>query len=150
MRYLHEEIGYNYRIDALQAAVLRVKLKYLDEWNDARRKIAAFYNDAFKNLPVRTPIEPKDTKHVYHQYVILTSDRDCFAEYLSSHGIANAVHYPIPLHLQPCFSHMGLGEGSFPVSEQVAKECISLPSYPDMSDAQVEYVVEKVLSFYGK
>lgn len=148
VRYRHEEIGYNYRIDALQAAVLRIKLRHLDDWNNKRRNIAAIYKEGLSNLPVTIPYEADNTRHVYHQYVILSDKRDELAEFLKSEGVATAVHYPVPLHLQPCFSYLNHSRGSFPVSEKISDLCISLPIFPEMTDSQIEYVIKKVRAFY--
>jgi len=148
-KYYHTEIGYNYRLDALQAAVLRIKLKHLNEWNEARRKKALIYNELLKGLPVKTPEEKGNSRHVYHQYVIIAPNRDKLKEKLNNDGISTAVHYPIPLHLQPSFSYLGYTEGSFPNSEKFAKSCLSLPVYPELKTSQIEYITEKIKEFYA-
>ncbi|MFH1416282.1 MAG: DegT/DnrJ/EryC1/StrS family aminotransferase [Elusimicrobiota bacterium] len=148
-KYYHTEIGFNYRLDALQAAVLRVKLKYLDEWNMARREKADFYNESLSGLPVKTPLENTDARHVYHQYSIMAPERDKLARKLAEDGISTAVHYPIPIHLQPSFAHLGYGEGSFPVTEKIARECLSLPIYPELKLSDMEYISDRIREFYG-
>ncbi|MFC2061243.1 DegT/DnrJ/EryC1/StrS family aminotransferase [Elusimicrobiota bacterium] len=147
-KYLHTELGYNYRMDALQAAVLRVKLKYLNEWNEARREKAELYNEALKDLPVSTPKVCENMTHVFHQYVIIASQRDELKAKLNEDGISTAVHYPVPLHLQPSFSFMGYKKGDFPVAERVTKSCLSLPMYPELKASQIEYISDKIKEFY--
>lgn len=148
-KYYHTEIGYNYRLDALQAAVLRIKLKYLDEWNEKRRENAALYNEALKDLPVKTPKEKSNTVHVYHQYSILAPQRDNLKEKLKEAGISTAIHYPIPLHLQPSFSFLGHKKGDFPESERITSECLSLPMCPELKKNQIEYIADKIKEFYA-
>ncbi len=149
-KYYHTEIGYNYRIDALQAAVLRVKLKYLDEWNQARAANALLYSKLLSETPVTTPkIRPGST-HVFHQYSIVVPKRDALSDYLGRNGIGTAVHYPVPLHLQPAFSFLGHKKGDFPVAEELSSGCLSLPVYPELKDSQIEYVCEKIAEFYEK
>lgn len=148
-KYYHTEIGYNYRLDALQAAVLRIKLKYLDEWNESRREKANLYNEALKDLPVKVPLIHKDAVHVYHQYSILVQQRDKLIIKLKEDGIATAVHYPIPIHLQPSFAFLGYDEGSFPEAERVSKECLSLPMYPELKVSQISCIADKIKEFYG-
>ncbi len=149
-KYYHTEIGYNYRLDALQAAVLRVKLKYLDEWNESRGEVAKYYNKALRErgLPITIPKTQEDTQHVYHQYSILAPQRDRLIMKLKEEGISTAVHYPIPVHLQPSFAYLGYGEGSFPEAERISRECLSLPMYPELKPLQVEYIADKIKEFY--
>ncbi len=147
-KYYHTEVGYNYRLDALQAAVLRIKLKYLDEWNESRREKAELYNLALKDLPVKAPAVHKDALHVYHQYVILAPQRDKLIMKLAEDAISTAVHYPVPVHLQPSFSFLGYTEGDFPESERVSKECLSLPMYPELKPSDIEYIADKIKEFY--
>ena len=133
-------VGYNYRLDALQAAILRVKLKYLDEWNEKRRKNASIYNELLKDLDIVTPYEEEYAKHVYHLYVIRTKRRDEIYKFLQEKGILCGIHYPLPLHLQKAYQFLGYKEGDFPVAEECAKEVISLPVYPELKKDQIEYV----------
>ncbi len=148
-KYYHTEIGYNYRMDTLQAAVLRIKLKYLSKWNEARKKNASLYNENLKGLPITTPFVAENAEHVYHQYVILVPQRDKLMEKLKKDGISTAVHYPIPLHLQPSFEYLGYKEGSFPVAEKIAKSVLSLPMFPELTPNQINYISEKIKEFYG-
>jgi len=147
-KYEHLIIGYNHRLDALQAAVLDVKLKHLDAWTESRRKNAKLYDELLEN--VITPVEAEGRKHVYHLYVIRNKKRDELKEKLKESGISTGVHYPIPLHLQPAYSSMGIGEGSFPLVEEYADEILSLPIYPEMTDEQVKHVAENVNKFTGE
>jgi dTDP-4-amino-4,6-dideoxygalactose transaminase len=135
-------------LDELQAAVLRVKLRYLEERNARRRAIANYYREQFAALPVIVPAEPKDTVAAYHQFVIRTKKRDALQAYLKDAGIETGVHYPVPLHLQPAWTRQGLGSYSFPRAEQYAAELLSLPVFPDLTDAEVEYVARSVQGFF--
>jgi len=150
-RYVHEWVGFNSRLDALQAAVLRVKLRHLDEWTEARRRHADYYCRRFAELglPVITPSAPPyATRHVWNQFVIRAPERDRLREHLSRLGIGTEIYYPVPLHLQPCFRALGYRPGDFPVSEQLAGEVLALPVYPELTDEQLETVIEGVRSFY--
>lgn len=147
-KYKHSFIGANFRIDSLQAAILSVKLKKIEDWNNARRNIAQKYNDQLSNVEeVRVPFEKKGNKHVYHLYVIRTERRDALKDYLSKEGIACEIHYPVPLHLQPAYSFLGLKEGAFPVTERAAETILSIPMYPELNDGQIEFIAEKIESF---
>ena len=144
-KYENVEPGFNSRLDVLQAAVLNVKLKYLDRWNARRREIAHRYNELFRDVEaIVTPAEAPWAEPVYHLYVIQVPDRDRVKQRLNEHGIGAAVHYPKPLHLQPAYAFLGLERGRFPVSERVAERVLSLPNYPEMTDEMVELVAEKV------
>lgn len=149
--YFHEIVGYNSRLDALQAAVLRAKLPYLEGWSAARRANAARYDAAFADIPeVVTPyIDPANTS-IYNQYTIRVPQRDALQAHLKARGIGSAVYYPLPLHLQPCFAYLGYQEGQFPESEQAAKEVVSLPVYPELTDAQRDEVIAAVRQFFGR
>ena len=142
-RYHHDEVGYNSRLDEIQAAALRVKLRHLDSLNDQRRRIAAIYDQGLADLDLSLPPEPKDRHHVYGQYTVRLAQRDKLREALQERGIATAIYYPIPLHRQQVCrdSH---DEVSLPICERVAGECVSLPMFPGMSDAQAEEVVRAV------
>ncbi|MCK4649033.1 DegT/DnrJ/EryC1/StrS family aminotransferase [bacterium] len=141
-KYEHLIVGYNYRLDALQAAILRVKLKYLDEWNEKRRKNASIYNELLKDLDIVIPYEEEYVKHVYHLYVIRTKERDEVYKFLQKKGIACGIHYPLPLHLQKAYRYLGYKEGDFPVAEECAREVISLPIYPELKREEIEYIVK--------
>lgn len=140
-------VGGNFRLDALQAAVLSVKLKYLDNWAEKRRYNANTYNRLFKKYglsSIQTPHSPPENFHVYNQYVIRVSNRDKLQELLKAGGVGTAVYYPIPLHLQPCFSNFGYKKGDFPEAEKAASETLALPIYPELTLEQQEYVVRKI------
>ena len=147
-RYHHAFVGGNFRLDGIQCAVLNVKLKYLDKWNNRRRQIAAYYSERFKNTDVIAPAEIPGTHHVYHQYVVRVPRRDSAKEYLQKHGIGSAIYYPRPLHLQECFQDLGYKEGAFPVSEQACREVLALPVFPELTDAQIQHVADTLLAFY--
>ena len=139
-KYTHEIEGVNSRLDGLQAAVLRVKLRHLDNWNAARRKIAALYRDGLEDVGVELPTVHADTDPVWHLFVVRTPERERLQTELKRRGIATGVHYPLPLHLQPAYQRSGHQEGDFPVTECVAKQILSLPIYPEMTGEQVERV----------
>jgi dTDP-4-amino-4,6-dideoxygalactose transaminase len=144
-KYLHEWEGYNGRCDAVQAAVLRIKLKHLDRWNAARRRNASMYDEILADCPeVITPKVSSDCLPVYHLYIIQVEQRDKIAAALNEDGIATGLHYPIPLHLQEAYRGMALAEGTFPVTERVARRLLSLPMYPELSRNQIEYVCDRL------
>jgi dTDP-4-amino-4,6-dideoxygalactose transaminase len=145
-KYEHTIEGYNYRLDALQAAILDVKLTHLLKWTDLRREHARFYD---RNLPsnVGRIIELKGAKHVYYMYEIHVQQRDSLIEFLKQQGIECGIHYPLPLHLQPAYASLGFRKGQFPVSEQLAQEIISIPIYPELTNEQRQYVVDHIKKF---
>ena len=148
--YYHDEVGYNSRLDALQAAVLLAKLPHLEAWSAARRRNADYYNAAFAGLSdVRTPVIDRANVSIYNQYTLRVTRRDALQEHLKARGIGHSVYYPLPLHLQPCFEYLGYTEGAFPVSEQAAREVISLPIYPELATGQLDEVISAVREFYG-
>lgn len=149
-KYHAEVLGFNSRLDSLQAAILGVKLKYLDTWNEARRQVAQRYNELLANLPVTTPYESPDVYHVYHQYTIRALERDALAAYLKERGIRTMVYYPVPLHLQGLYADLGYGEGSLPASEAAGREVLSLPMYPELTEAQQMEIASAIREFYGK
>ncbi|MFC1755888.1 DegT/DnrJ/EryC1/StrS family aminotransferase [Patescibacteria group bacterium] len=146
-KYHHDFVGINSRLDALQAAILDIKLKYLDQWNEKRQGIAKTYNESLKDLII-TPVEEDEKTHVYHQYSIRTKNRDRLREHLNENGIASGVYYPVPLHLQRCFLDLGYKKGDLPISELVADEILSLPIYPEIEEEQIAYTAEAVRSFF--
>lgn len=146
-RYHHKYKGYNSRLDELQAAILRVKLRHLDEWNRRRREIAAAYTAALAGSSVIPPTEPAGRQHVYHLYVVRSERRDTLRDHLKEEGIGTQVHYPLPVHRQEAYRDLGLGEGALPVTERVATEILSLPIYPELTDGEVRQVIEAVKSF---
>ena len=148
-KYRHEMPGHNYRMEGIQGAVLGVKLKHLACWTAARRRAAMRYNEGLAGLPdLITPAEMPYATHVYHLYVIRTPDRDRMQRFLQSKGIATGLHYPVPLHLQSVFEPLGKGPGSFPNTETLARECLSLPMYPELTDEQIDYVCRSIRDFY--
>lgn len=146
-KYYHDLEGYNGRLDAIQAAFLRVKLRHLDGWNAQRRTAASAYGEALSGIPgVIAPFEPDHSRAVYHLYVIRTNGRDTFVKHLVSQGVAIGLHYPRPVHLQNCYSLWKYGVGSFPVTEQVASEILSLPMFPTLTSEQRQRVVSAIES----
>ncbi len=143
-RYYHEMLGWNGRLDELQASALRIKLKYLDKWNDMRRKNAEHYKEALEGLDIVLPAVGNGNQHVYHLYVIRALERDALREHLSSHGIGTGIHYPVPVHLQECYSEMSEGRGSLPVTEQITQEILSLPMYPELTTEQIDWVIDNI------
>ena len=147
IKYHHPIKGFNNRLDAIQAAVLRVKLKHLDKWNEKRRKNAQLYNELLRNGNLEAPIEERSGKHVYHLYVIRTKQRDKLAEFLGSRGISTGVHYPIPIHLQKAYEELKLGKGSFPITEKYAGEILSLPMFAELEDEEIKYVADIIKDY---
>jgi dTDP-4-amino-4,6-dideoxygalactose transaminase len=152
-KYYHALIGGNFRIDELQAAVLRVKLKYLDGWTAGRQRNAAYYDAAFinENLGSRliTPQAIAGGRHIFNQYVVRAQNRDALKVFLSEQGVGSEIYYPVPLHMQQCFDYLGYGAGDFPQSELAAGETLALPVYPELQQQQLSYVVAKVAEFYA-
>lgn len=147
-KYKHAFWGHNYRMDGIQGAVLGVKLKHLEAWTKRRRAVAALYRELLKGVSdLVLPFESEDAFHVYHLFVIRTKKRSRLQEYLTSHGVSTAIAYPIPLHLQEAYHHLGHKKGDFPVSERAAAECLALPMYAELTDNQVCYVGAKVREF---
>lgn len=149
-KYYHDIIGWNARLDGIQGAVLNVKLKYLNDWNEARRRHATDYTAGLSSIKgVVVPQEAEYAKHIYHIYALRVQDRDKFMAYLGEKGIACGIHYPIPLHLQNAYAFMQKGPGSFPVAEKCAAEYVSLPMFAELTDEQVAYVIEQIKEYYG-
>ncbi len=148
-QYLHEEVGTNSRLDSLQAAVLLAKLPHLSFWNEARKRNAAQYTTAFTGHPdICPPLVDPLNDHIFHQYTIQVPRRDQLQAYLKSKGVGHAVYYPLALHLQPCFAHLGYGRGSLPVTEAAMESVLSLPIYPELKREQQDTVIAAVKSFY--
>jgi dTDP-4-amino-4,6-dideoxygalactose transaminase len=143
-RYRHETLGVNSRLDEMQAAILRVKLRHLEEWGARRRELAALYRRELEGCGVELPVEQPYAQAVYHLFVVRHPRRDALARALQERGVGTLIHYPIPLHLQPCFAHLGGKPGDFPVAERAAAEILSLPLYPELSDDQVRAVAGAV------
>jgi dTDP-4-amino-4,6-dideoxygalactose transaminase len=147
-KYHHEMYGHNYRMEGIQGAVLGVKLRHLGAWTEARRRNAALYNKHLQGIPnVTPPKEMSYAKHVYHLYVIRVTKRDELQNHLEGKGISTGLHYPIPLHVQKAFAHLGYKEGDFPVTERLAKEILSLPMYPELTEEQIKYVCGAIREF---
>lgn len=155
-KYYHDEVGVNSRLDSLQAAILRVKLRYLEEWSEARRTNAKRYNTLFAESGlthqevVQIPGETGDGLHVFNQYVIRAKERDHLRAFLGEKGIGTEVYYPVPLHLQTCFKSLGYQTGDLPNSEQAAVEALAIPVYPELSSEAQAYIVDKIRSFYNE
>ncbi|MFA5145050.1 MAG: DegT/DnrJ/EryC1/StrS family aminotransferase [Candidatus Omnitrophota bacterium] len=150
-RYEHVSLGYNSRLDTLQASILRIKLRHLDKWNAQRRKKAGIYNKELKGCTgIILPKEDDYTKHVYHQYVVRVKNRDEVMAGLNNEGIGVLIHYPIPLHLQEVYRNLGYKKGDFPVAERVAREIMSLPMYPNLEDKQVRFVSKSLRNIVDK
>jgi dTDP-4-amino-4,6-dideoxygalactose transaminase len=151
-KYYHENQGYNSRLDTIQAAVLSVKLKYLSKWNKRRNEIAQLYNYYLKKIEenIILPTIAYKTYSVYHIYLIQVKDRDGLLEYLNKHGVASLIHYPIPIHLQNAYKHLGYKVGDFPHSEKLANKIISLPMYPELTDQEIKRICQVIKNFYKK
>jgi dTDP-4-amino-4,6-dideoxygalactose transaminase len=167
-RYVHEEMGWNSRLDAIQAAILRVKLKYVEGWNDARRKVAANYDRLFveaglsasqstisnrqlaigESYPIQRPYTAPSAHHVFHQYVVHAFRRDELREFLAARQIGTEIYYPIPLHLQPAFVYLGYREGDLPEAERAAREVLALPMFPELTEDEQRRVVSSIADFY--
>jgi dTDP-4-amino-4,6-dideoxygalactose transaminase len=174
-RYYHHEFGWNGRMDAIQAAVLRVKLGHIADWNQSRQQHAATYGRLFaesglisnrtsdqasgdqasgqtsspSSAPVRLLARSPQAKHVFHQYVIRAQRRDELRQFLADRKIGSEIYYPLPLHLQPVFSYLGLKAGDLPVAEQAAREVLALPMFPELTEAEIQWVVESIAEFYS-
>ncbi len=147
-RYISDVPGYNSRLDELQAAVLRVRLRHLDEENEARRRAAAVYDDMLQGLPLELPVARPDDRHVYHLYAVRSERRDALQTFLAARGIGTAIHYPVPVHLQPAYHRLGYGPGSLPVTEAAARSVLSLPMFPDLSPASAAAVAKAINQFH--
>lgn len=145
-RYYAESQGYNSRLSDIQAAILDVKLKYLDKWNERRQNIAETYDLLLKEL-VKTPLNQNGSRHVYHLYVVRHEKREELQKYLEKRGIKTIIHYPIPLHLQPAYRYLGYNEGDFPNTEKFCKEILSIPIFPELEDEEVKKIVEVIKEF---
>jgi dTDP-4-amino-4,6-dideoxygalactose transaminase len=150
-KYYHALIGGNFRLDELQAVVLSVKLKRLDDWTAGRQRNAAFYDAALRRAQldaVQTPHASLGVRHIYNQYVIRARERDALREYLTAAGVGTEIYYPVPLHLQQCFAYLGCKAGDCPQSERAAGETLALPIYPELTQVQLQYVVDTIAAFY--
>lgn len=148
VRYFHDEVGFNYRMEGIQGAVLGVKLKHLARWNAQRRRIAHRYHELLSETPLELPRESGYAQSVYHLYVVRHPRRDELKQQLEASRIGYSLHYPLPLHLQKCYASLGYKAGDFPVAEKAARECLCLPIYPELTDAQIERVALVVRDFF--
>jgi dTDP-4-amino-4,6-dideoxygalactose transaminase len=148
-RYFYRVIGGNFRLDGIQGAVLNVKLKYLERWNDARRRHAKLYDRLLAGSPIKTPRIDANNVSIYHQYTVTVPDRDALQKHLAENGIGSAVFYPKPLHVQDCFEDLGYHEGDMPVAERLCREVLSLPLYPELQPDQVEHIAATAIKFYA-
>ena len=146
---VHKFIGYNYRLEEIQAAVLGVKLRHLDHWIGLRRKHALLYDELFHDCDVEIPIQREYNKHAYHLYVIRVKNRQKLIEHLNSKGIQTGIHYPTPIHLQEAYNNLNCKRGSFPISEQYADEILSIPMFPELKDDEIVTVVNSIKEFFG-
>ncbi len=146
-RYYHDIVGGNFRMDGFQGALLNVKLPHLARWTARRQEIAAAYLSGIKLADTRLPDQPAYGRSVFHQFTIRHPRRDALREYLAKHEIGTDLIYPVPLHLQKCYAHLGRGPGAFPVSEEAARTCVSLPIFPELTDAQVGHVIGAINAF---
>jgi dTDP-4-amino-4,6-dideoxygalactose transaminase len=149
-RYFHDEVGLNSRLDALQAAVLLAKLPHLNAWNTERRRLAELYRQKLSGLPLSLPVEEEGNVHIYHQFVIRVPDkRDALKAVLNEAGIAAEIYYPVPLHLQQCFAHLGYNTGDFPHAEKAAQEVLGLPIYAELGEERLAYVADTIHKFFA-
>ncbi len=147
VRYYHDEIGYNYRMDGIQGAILDIKLRYLDSWNERRRSIAKRYQTEINNPKIKMQVCPEWAESVYHLFVITTDDRNELQKYLNAHDIYPGQHYPVPCHLQKAYAHLGYKKGDFPNAEYLAEHCLSLPMFAELSDDQVSTVIDAINNY---
>jgi dTDP-4-amino-4,6-dideoxygalactose transaminase len=146
-KYYHALVGTNSRLDSLQAAILRVKLRHLDRWSEKRAKNAALYDQLFEGAKLTRPYRDARTRHIYNQYVIRLPQRDALRQHLADRGVGTEIYYPVPLHLQQCFAPLGYREGDMPQSEAAAREVLALPIYPELTEEQIRYVAACVRDF---
>lgn len=149
-RYYHDEIGFNYRMEGIQGAVLGIKLKHLDSWTQGRRRVAHQYAELLADTPLQLPKEAEYGQSAWHLYVVRHPQRDALKKHLEGNHVGCALHYPLPLHLQKAYAHLGYKEGDFPVAEKAARQCLSLPIYPELSEAQIQRVSQVIHEFFGQ
>jgi len=150
VQYYHDEVGYNYRMEGIQGAILNVKLKHLDQWIQARRRVAQRYAELLADTPLRLPVENDGAESVWTLYVVRHPRREELKAHLQANGVGCALHYPLPLHLQKCYASLGYKPGDLPVSEKAGRECLSLPIYPELTDAQIQRVADVIKDFFKK
>lgn len=144
LKYYNYLIGYNSRLDAIQAAILRVKLKEIDNWNSKRRAIVDIYNEEFKELDLVIPVCDKENEHVYHMYILQSENRNKILEKLKERGVATGVYYPVPLHLQKVYKNLGYKEGDMPVAEYLSNRTFAIPVYPELTEEQIKYIIDSI------
>jgi dTDP-4-amino-4,6-dideoxygalactose transaminase len=149
-KYYHSIVGTNSRLDALQAAILRVKLRHLDRWSEARARNAALYDQLLEGSPVGRPFRDTRARHIYNQYVIRVAERDPMRQHLTERGVGTEIYYPVPLHLQQCFATLGYKNGDLPQSEAAARETLALPIFPELTEEQIRHVAASILEFAGR
>ena len=149
VRYHHDEVGFNYRMEGIQGAVLGVKLKHLEKWTRERQRVARRYTELLAETPLQLPFQADFAESVWALYVVRHPRRDALKAHLEANGIGCMLHYPVPLHLQKCYASLGYQPGDFPVAEKAARECLSLPIYPELTDAQIQRVVEVIKGFFN-
>lgn len=149
-KYHHIYLAWNSRLDTIQAAVLRVKLKYLNGWNQKRLKYAKLYNKYLNGLPITTPKIFSNYTHIFHLYVIRVKEREKLAKYLAAKGISTGLHYPVPIHLQEAYASLGYKKGDFPVVEKLASEILTLPLFPEMTEKEIRYISKQISNFYNE
>jgi dTDP-4-amino-4,6-dideoxygalactose transaminase len=150
VRYHHDEVGFNYRMEGIQGAVLGIKLKHLAEWTEGRRRVAKRYAELLADTPLQLPREASYAESAWHLYVVRHPRRDELKARLDANGIGCALHYPLPLHLQKCYANLGYGAGDFPMAEKAGRECLSLPIYPELTEAQLDRVAAVVKEFFRR
>jgi dTDP-4-amino-4,6-dideoxygalactose transaminase len=150
VRYHHDEMGFNYRLEGIQGAVLGVKLKHLEKWTHGRQRVATRYAELLADTPLKLPVVPAGMESAWHLYTVRHPRRDELKKFLDENGIGNAVHYPMPLHLQKAYAHLGHKAGDFPVAEKAARECLSLPMFPELTEAQMQRVALVVKEFFRR
>jgi len=150
VRYYHDEVGFNYRMEGIQGAVLGVKLPHLNTWTAGRQRVAQRYAELLSDTPLQLPTQASWAESVWHLYVVRHPKRDGLKQHLEANGVGCALHYPLPLHLQKCYANLGYQAGAFPVSEKAARECLSLPIYPELTDAHLQRVAAVIKEFFAK
>ncbi len=150
VRYYHDEVGFNYRMEGIQGAVLGIKLKHLAKWTSERQRVAKRYAELLADTPLQLPTQPSSAESVWHLYVVRHPQREELKKHLEANGVGCALHYPLPLHLQKCYAELGYKPGDFPNAEKAAAQCLSLPIYPELTEEQILRVVEVVKSFFKK
>lgn len=148
--YRHELMGINSRLDEIKSYALYAKFPYLEEWNEKRIENARFYNSMLKNLPLKLPELEDERSHVFHQYVIQLEERDALMEFLRRKGIQTGIYYPLPLHMQECFSYLGYKKGDFPYAEEASMKSLAIPVYPELTEKEKEYIVKSIREFFKR